>query len=336
MLNNQPMGFYHPATLVKDAQRHGLKVLPVDVTKSDWLCTLESVVGRRSLVVGQEQAVSHPPSGTSQRKFAVPNIVLNNRFIAGPGFSRANRTTCEEGFSPSGTHASDTTATDAVVQISWEEIGSYTRLRTNDHLSSSAAKQRQNEAHGRDPQHARFWRDGMESASRGVAEKNTEATEGQKKITAAPELALRLGLKYVRGLREAAAQALVRERSLAPFQSIHDLTHRVPELRKDELNTLAGIGALNSIGNSPQSTGPARERFPRSEITKVPTICNLKSKINPKIALCLCASVGKALFTRNRHFTAATLSGRSRKPFAAPDRCSKNSPNPTAPRPSIA
>ena len=33
------MGFYHPATLVKDAQRHGLKVRPIDVTCSDWLCT---------------------------------------------------------------------------------------------------------------------------------------------------------------------------------------------------------------------------------------------------------------------------------------------------------
>ena len=41
MLNNQPMGFYQPATLVKDAQRHGLKVGPIDVTCSDWLCTLE-------------------------------------------------------------------------------------------------------------------------------------------------------------------------------------------------------------------------------------------------------------------------------------------------------
>jgi error-prone DNA polymerase len=38
ILNNQPMGFYHPSTLVKDAQRHGLRVLPVDVTQSDWLC----------------------------------------------------------------------------------------------------------------------------------------------------------------------------------------------------------------------------------------------------------------------------------------------------------
>src|SRR6202041_2686489 len=41
MLNNQPMGFYNAATLVKDAQRHGLKVRPIDVTCSDWLCTLE-------------------------------------------------------------------------------------------------------------------------------------------------------------------------------------------------------------------------------------------------------------------------------------------------------
>ena len=41
MLNNQPMGFYHPATLVKDAQRHGLHFKPIDVTRSEWNCTLE-------------------------------------------------------------------------------------------------------------------------------------------------------------------------------------------------------------------------------------------------------------------------------------------------------
>ena len=41
ILNNQPMGFYQPFTLIKDAQRHGLKVLPIDVTRSEWLCTIE-------------------------------------------------------------------------------------------------------------------------------------------------------------------------------------------------------------------------------------------------------------------------------------------------------
>ncbi|MDP8990374.1 MAG: error-prone DNA polymerase, partial [Acidobacteriota bacterium] len=45
MLNNQPMGFYHPATLVKDAQRHGLHFRPIDVTRSEWKCTLEQAAG---------------------------------------------------------------------------------------------------------------------------------------------------------------------------------------------------------------------------------------------------------------------------------------------------
>ncbi len=42
LLNNQPMGFYAPAVLVKDAQRHGLRVRPIDVQRSEWLCTLEN------------------------------------------------------------------------------------------------------------------------------------------------------------------------------------------------------------------------------------------------------------------------------------------------------
>jgi error-prone DNA polymerase len=41
ILNNQPMGFYAPAVLVKDAQRHGLKVHPIDIQISDWPCTVE-------------------------------------------------------------------------------------------------------------------------------------------------------------------------------------------------------------------------------------------------------------------------------------------------------
>jgi error-prone DNA polymerase len=41
LLNNQPMGFYHPATLVKDAQRHNQRIKPIDVVQSDWLCSLE-------------------------------------------------------------------------------------------------------------------------------------------------------------------------------------------------------------------------------------------------------------------------------------------------------
>jgi error-prone DNA polymerase len=41
LLNNQPMGFYHPSTLVKDAQRRGVRFHPIDVQISDWDCTVE-------------------------------------------------------------------------------------------------------------------------------------------------------------------------------------------------------------------------------------------------------------------------------------------------------
>ena len=117
LLNNQPMGFYHPATIVKDAQRHGLKVRPVDVTRSHWPCTLECECG---------------------------------------GEAPHNRAGCR--------------------------------------------------------------------------------------------LALRMGLRYVRGLREDAARALVSARNQRGFASVDDFARRVPELRRNELNMLAQIGALNQVG----------------------------------------------------------------------------------------
>jgi error-prone DNA polymerase len=41
LLNNQPMGFYSPAVLIKDAQRHGLRVRPIDIQRSQAICALE-------------------------------------------------------------------------------------------------------------------------------------------------------------------------------------------------------------------------------------------------------------------------------------------------------
>jgi error-prone DNA polymerase len=65
---------------------------------------------------------------------------------------------------------------------------------------------------------------------------------------------MRMGLRYARGLRSIAAEALLAQRSRMPFESIRDLIHRVPELRKDELDTLAEIGALNAIPESSPSS----------------------------------------------------------------------------------
>jgi len=73
LLNNQPMGFYSPFTLVKDAQRHGARFRPVDVTRSEWLCTLEEGAVRLGLryVRGLRQAAGESiVAARGQRAFA--------------------------------------------------------------------------------------------------------------------------------------------------------------------------------------------------------------------------------------------------------------------------
>jgi error-prone DNA polymerase len=173
LLNNQPMGFYSPATIVTDAQRHGLKMLPVDVMRSEWLCSLEAVVS------GQWPVASETVAST---EYQVPG-----KTFASPAYELSQA--IEKNF---------------VIP---------TPERTRGAEESQSCSQ--------------------------LATRNSQLTP-----------ALRLGLRYVRGLREEAGQALVRERALAPFTSIHDLTRRVPELRKDELTTLAEIGALNSVAST--------------------------------------------------------------------------------------
>ena len=44
LLNSQPMGFYAPSQIVRDAREHGVEVRPADVNLSDWDCTLEALV----------------------------------------------------------------------------------------------------------------------------------------------------------------------------------------------------------------------------------------------------------------------------------------------------
>jgi error-prone DNA polymerase len=211
------MGFYRPATIVKDAQRHGLKIFPIDVMKSEWECT---VVGS---VVGRQSSVVDPVVG--RRSLAVGQ------------------------------------------EDDEDSAGS----------ANPAAERRENKAHG---------------VSRGSETDEDRAPEGRKKLsspdggrdahrTAGGTPALRIGLRYVRGLREDAARAIVRQRNLAPFTSIHDLIHRVPELRKDELNTLAEIGALNSIGAPQENRKEFQNVDFRSQIEgpHPSEIFNLKSAI---------------------------------------------------------
>jgi error-prone DNA polymerase len=80
ILNNQPMGFYSPATLVKDAQRHGLKVRPIDVMRSNWECTLEDSamrVGLRYVHGLHESAGRALVSARNERPFtSIDDLIL--------------------------------------------------------------------------------------------------------------------------------------------------------------------------------------------------------------------------------------------------------------------
>jgi len=62
---------------------------------------------------------------------------------------------------------------------------------------------------------------------------------------------MRLGLCYVKGLREETGQEVVHQRNLEMFRSVDDLKLRVPALQKSELTALAEIGALNFVGSKP-------------------------------------------------------------------------------------
>ena len=96
ILNAWPMGFYGPATLVKDAQRHGVEVRPIDVAHSSWKCTLEpkepprtaSSQGRRPRSEAQPSEGGPPRrQGRRPRSEAQPSEVgrvrLGLRYAAG-------------------------------------------------------------------------------------------------------------------------------------------------------------------------------------------------------------------------------------------------------------
>lgn len=73
LLNAWPMGFYAPATVVADARRHGITVLPVDVLRSRWECTLVT-----------------PPAGHTSSS-QQPAIRMGLRFTKGLGKRHWNR-----------------------------------------------------------------------------------------------------------------------------------------------------------------------------------------------------------------------------------------------------
>jgi error-prone DNA polymerase len=89
LINSQPMGFYAPAQLVRDAREHGVEVRAVDVRYSEWDCTLEER-GSRSEVRGKENAVPRS-SNLDPRSCAAPALRLGLRLVSGLSQAAAER-----------------------------------------------------------------------------------------------------------------------------------------------------------------------------------------------------------------------------------------------------
>ena len=77
LLNAWPMGFYSPASLIKDAQRHGVDVRPIDIVKSKWLCDLEEEerglavrLGLRFVHGLRAESAQHIEAARSEKPFA--------------------------------------------------------------------------------------------------------------------------------------------------------------------------------------------------------------------------------------------------------------------------
>ncbi|HQU34880.1 MAG TPA: error-prone DNA polymerase, partial [Thermoanaerobaculaceae bacterium] len=158
LLNAWPMGFYHPATLIQDARRHDVRVLPIDVNRSGVSCWIER--GERPWVVGRG---------------------------------------------------------------SWVVVG------------------------GNEPPGGRAGRSTIHDPPSTVSER---ATHDSRPTTHG--LAVRLGLRFVKGLRAEAAGRLEAEAARAPFASVREAAARCA-LRNDELAALAEVGAFASLGATRRS-----------------------------------------------------------------------------------
>jgi error-prone DNA polymerase len=114
----------------------------------------------------------------------------------------------------------------------------------------------------------------------GAKARNGMESEARTGIT------LRMGLRYVRGLQQGAAQALIEARRQQPFTATEDLTRRVPQLSRANLAMLARIGALNKIGakNSNSQTLHRRDALWQIEKAARPVGPLLKDVVEPDAA----------------------------------------------------
>ena len=226
MLNSQPMGFYGPAQLVQDARRHGVVVLPPDVTVSGWDCALEEAVfAEGGLGWGPAPwpmaapSAPHPsplPRGAREQAHPLRHGRLSPPLpLAGEGWGEGQAV---------------------------EDAQPFFESNLPRDLTQKAQHAIENEAYfspspagggpGWGPAHATRQSAGPHPSLPPVAE------------GARP--AVRLGLRLAQGLNEAAARRIEQARAERPFTSVDDLARRA-QLDVKALNQLAAADALITL-----------------------------------------------------------------------------------------
>jgi error-prone DNA polymerase len=104
LLNAQPMGFYAPSTIIDDAKRHGVSVLPTDVTKSAWHCTLTASSHQPSAISHQHPAsgIRHPAAHLHLSSFILQPFAVRMglRYVGGLSERAGERIVAARGGAP--------------------------------------------------------------------------------------------------------------------------------------------------------------------------------------------------------------------------------------------
>jgi error-prone DNA polymerase len=209
LLNSQPMGFYQPSQLIQDAQRHGVRVRPVDVTVSDWDCTLEEI--------RQPQADDQRPSPAQRERGGPSRSDGGVREIRQPQAAAKNP-------SPPGLLGGE----DWVRGQRQGVLEVRDREKEPDYIHDSIFRSS----------------DSMRSGAAPSPQPSPPTMEplGERECV----LALRLGLRQIKGISEALARRIVAARNAAPFRDVADLVERA-RINAGERAYLANAGTLNKL-----------------------------------------------------------------------------------------
>lgn len=246
ILNAQPMGFYSPATLIRDAIRHGVEVRPIDLAHSYWDCTLEEPTDNFS---GSDDLYDVNVDESGNITFAKRS---NQSSAGASGASRSRR----RGARSSMANASEQFLDVESIKPS-REFGSLGSAKASGEFDSlSSAKENGNDIVGAplsgDSENTDYL-DDLEALLSPSGE-NEFSDPNSNHYPAMPMIqngkrppALRIGLRYVSGLGPGAKQLLERAWAFGGrFTSIEDVCQR-SGLRVKDLERLAMAGAFDSF-----------------------------------------------------------------------------------------